>query len=113
MNKYKEIKRKEIKFDMADWERVRAQASKSGMNTTDYIRRMAVIGGKIVNINLEAVAAQLNCARIIGSNINQIAKKANEINSIYETDIIELKRNVEELCHTLSVSASELRSTEV
>ena len=47
----------------------------------------------------------------IGNNINQIAKKANEINSIYAGDIEDLKENYEDICHTLNLFLSTLPST--
>ena len=47
----------------------------------------------------------------IGNNINQIAKKANEINSIYASDIEDLKENYEDICHTLNLFLSTLPST--
>ena len=34
----------------------------------------------------------------IGNNINQIAKRANETRSIYEAEVIELKKEFKEIC---------------
>ena len=50
-------------------------------------------------IDLNEVTPVMNALRIIGNNINQIAKKANEINSIYAGDIKDLKENYEDICH--------------
>ena len=44
----------------------------------------------------------MNALRIIGNNINQIAKKANEINNIYADDIEKLRKENYLLCHTLN-----------
>lgn len=43
----------------------------------------------------------MNALRIIGGNINQIAKKANEINSIHAGDIEKLQEEYNSICHTL------------
>ena len=48
--------------------------------------------------------------RIMGNNINQIAKKANEINSIYSDDVEKIKKIQEELCHILNLYVSTLTS---
>ena len=45
-------------------------------------------------IDLNEVTPVMNALRIIGNNINQIAKKANEINSIYASDIEDLKEKI-------------------
>ncbi len=52
----------------------------------------------------------MKALRIIGSNINQIVKKANEINSIYAEDIEKTKAEAESLCHTLNQFLSALPS---
>ena len=62
-------------------------------------------------IDLNEVTPVMNALRIIGTNINQIAKKANEINSIYAGDIEYLKENYEDICHTLNLFLSTLPST--
>jgi hypothetical protein len=53
----------------------------------------------------------MNALRIIGSNINQIAKKANEINSIHAGDIEKLQEEYNSVCHTLNQFLSTLQST--
>ena len=40
----------------------------------------------------------MNALRIIGKNINQLAKKANEINSIYAEDYENFKKEYEKIC---------------
>ena len=44
----------------------------------------------------------MNALRIIGKNIDQIAKKANEINSIYADDVEKIRNENYLLCHTLN-----------
>ena len=49
----------------------------------------------------------MKALRIIGGNINQIAKKANETN-IYTADIEVLRKEVENIEHTLSLFLANL-----
>lgn len=109
MRKYKQVKRKEIIFDLNEWTIIEEQASKIQMNTSDYIRCMA-LNGNITQIEMTSVTPVINALRIIGRNINQIAKKANEINSIYAEDIEKLREENQQLCHTLSQYLSEIQS---
>ena len=81
MRKFKEVKRKEIIYSLSEWKHIEKAAAKVSMQTSEYIRRMS-LDGKIVNLEMSNVTPVVNALRIIGNNINQIAKKANEINSI-------------------------------
>ena len=49
--------------------------------------------------------------RIIGGNINQIAKKANETHSVNADDVELLKVEVDALCRLLSQNLSEQQSS--
>ena len=80
MRKFKQVKRKEIIFDLNEWEIVERQAKQVQINTSDYIRRMA-IKGQIIIFDLKEVGELMKALRIIGGNINQIAKKANDTKS--------------------------------
>lgn len=101
MRKFKQVKRKEIIFDLAEWNEVKRRAEQISMTTSEYIRRMAV-NGKISRFKISDITPVINALRIIGGNINQVAKKSNEINSIYAEDIKILQNKMEDLCHTLS-----------
>ena len=80
------------------------------MRTGSYIKHIS-ISGQINVIDMNGVAHLMNALRSIGNNINQLAKKANEINSIYESDIAELKEDYSEICHTSNQFLSTLPST--
>lgn len=110
MRKFKQVKRKEIVFDTAEWQEVENRAASVSMKTGTYIKRISV-SGQINYINLKEVAPLTNVLRSIGNNINRIARKANEINSIYAADIEELRKEYTEICHTLNQFLSTLPST--
>lgn len=80
------------------------------MKTGTYIRQISV-HGHITYYNVKEVAPIINALRIIGNNINQIAKKANETNNIYAEDIDKLRKEHIQLCHTLNQFLSALLST--
>lgn len=109
MRKFKQVKRKEIIFDLKEWELVEKRAKQVQINTSDFIRRMA-IKGQIIIFDLKNVGELMKGLRIIGGNINQIAKKANETHSVYADDVKSLKLEVETLCRLLSQSLSEQQS---
>ena len=109
MRKFKQVKRKEVIFDLNEWELVEQQAKKIQINTSDYIRRMAV-RGQIIIFDLKEVGELMKAPRIIGGNINQIAKKANETHSVYAKDVEKLREEVDALSRILSRSLSERQS---
>ena len=110
MRKTKQIKRKEVIYSIEEWEEIKRLAEIASLKTGTYIKRISLNG--IINvIDLNEVTPVMNALRIIGNNINQIAKKANEINSIYAGDIEDLKENYEAICHTLNLFLSTLPST--
>ncbi len=76
------------------------------------IRRISV-DGQIIYYDIKEAAPILNVLRIIGNNINQIAKKANETNNIYAEDIEKIRKENLLLCHTLNQFLSTLPSTKV
>ena len=86
MRKFKKIKRKEVIFSLDEWKELEKKANQLSMKTGTFIRKMS-LDGKITYYNAKNVAPIMNALRIIGNNINQIAKKANETNSIYAEDI--------------------------
>jgi t-SNARE complex subunit (syntaxin) len=95
---------------MTEWAEVERRAAALSMKTGSYIKHISV-SGKINMIDMGGVTPLMNAMRSIGNNINQLAKKANEINSIYESDITELKEDYSEICHTLNQFLSTLPST--
>ena len=100
MRKTKQIKRKEVIYSIEEWEEIKRLAEIASLKTGTYIKRIS-LNGKINVIDLNEVTPVMNALRIIGNNINQIAKKANEINSIYAGDIEDLKENYEDICHNV------------
>ncbi len=109
MRKYKQVREKKVIYSLDEWSQIEKRAASVAMKTSAFIRRIS-LDGQITYINMEAAGEVMKALRIIGANINQIAKKANEINSIYAEDIEKLRKENEEICHTLNQFLSALPS---
>ena len=83
--KYKKVKEKNIAFDMDEREIVERRAEICHMNTTAFIRQMAVrerqtaVREPALFYDAKELAPMLNRMRIISSNINQAAKKQTKL----------------------------------
>ena len=107
LRKYKEVKRKEIIYNLDEWKAIEEKAELLSMKTGTFIKRMS-LEGQITCYTAKNVAPIIN-----GNNINQIAKKANETNNIYAEDIEKMRKENLLLCHTLNQFLSTLPSTKV
>ena len=99
--KYKQVHRKEIVFSLNNWAVVERRAAACGMKTGTYLRRIA-LNGSVKTFDLKGVAPLINGMRTISNNINQIARKANETNSIYAEDMQKITASQDELSHILA-----------
>ena len=110
--KYKQVHRKELTFDLKDWEKIERRAEACHTDTTKYLRTL-ILDKEPIFYDMKDLAPLLNGMRIISNNINQVARKANETNSIYAEDIEILRKGVTDLCRTVSISLSTLLSRKV
>ena len=76
MRKTKQIKRKEVIYSIEEWEEIKRLAEIASLKTGTYIKRIS-LNGKINVIDLNEVTPVMNALRIIGNNINQIARSVN------------------------------------
>lgn len=78
-------------------------------NLAAYLRKVAIDGYVIAvdNSDIKAMTAEI---QKIGVNINQIAKRVNSTGRIYEQDIEEIKRVVEEIWRLQRLSLLRERS---
>lgn len=101
MRKYKQVKEKKVVYSLDEWAVIEHRAAKLAMKTGTYIKRISV-DGEIKCYSVGDIAAVMNALRIIGGNINQIAKKANETHSADAGTVEELRKEVDALSRTLS-----------
>ena len=103
MRKYKQVKRKEIVFELDEWELIEQWAAKFKISTTEYIKQATLTDKITIDKSGESNAVMIGALKRIGGNINQLAKKANEINSIYADDYERMRKEYQALCRMLSV----------
>ena len=107
MRKHKQVHRKEVAYDLAEWRKIEERATSVLLKPGTFIKRMS-LEGKIFFFDMREVSDVMKALRIIGANINQIAKKANETNNIYTADVEALRKEIENIGHTLSVFLANL-----
>ena len=105
--KYKQVHRKELTFDLKDWEKIERRAEACHTDTTKYLRNL-VLETHPTFYDFSELAPMVNGMRIISGNINQIAKKVNATNNIYVEDVIVLRKEVDELCRIVDLYLSTL-----
>ena len=95
------LRRKEIVYTAEEWKQIEDRAAKCHLKTATFIRAMS-LNGDVYVLDLKELAPLLNGMRIISNNVNQVARKANETNSIYAEDVDILRKEVSQLCRTVS-----------
>ena len=93
------LRPKQIEFFVNDkeYELIRKKMEQMGTdNMSAYIRKM-VIDGYVVKLELPELRELTSKMKRISNSENQIAKRLNETDNIYEADIEEIKKNQEEI----------------
>ena len=84
-------------LDEDEIELVKEKMALAGIrNREAYVRKM-ILDGYIVRLDLGDVRKMVQLLSNSSSNLNQIAKRANETRSIYESDIADLQAHYERL----------------
>ena len=65
-------------------------------NLSAYLRKMAV-DGYIIHLDMSEVQELVRLLRICSNNLNQYARRANKTGSIYEADIEDLQKRLDEI----------------
>ena len=89
----------QVKFRVTEEERALIEEKMKQIptiNLSAYARKM-LIDGYIIVLDLQDVKAHTAQLQKIGGNLNQIAKRINETGRIYDNDMDELKRIMEEV----------------
>ena len=107
LRKFKQVHRKEVTYDLAEWKQLEERAASVMLKTGTFIKRIS-LEGKIFYFDMREVSEVMKALRIIGANINQIARKANEINNMYVDDVEALRKEVEEIGHIFTRFLSNL-----
>lgn len=71
-------------------------------NMAAYLRKMA-IDGYVVRLELPEIRDMVSLLRRISSNINQIAKRVNQTDRLYQAEIAEIQQKQEEIWQAVNV----------
>ena len=108
-----ETKRKhsiQVRLSDEEYEAFNRKFRNSGMKSrSDFFRKM-IFQGYIVQFNENELKDLLKLARSISNNINQIAVRANSGGKIYDNDIADIKKGVDQLWQPLRYFQSQLMS---
>ena len=88
-----------IRFRVTPEEREMIESKMAQFGTTNmaaYLRKIS-IDGYVVRLDLPELREMVSLLRRSSNNLNQIAKRVNETNRIYEADIDCLKENQEKI----------------
>ena len=102
--------RKEVLFKDEEWKIVKANAAKMNLSTTRYIVKMS-LSDNYAPQDIFDIAELISQLSKIGTNINQLAQKANTINNIYAEDYERMREEYAHLCLLLKQKISMLRRT--
>lgn len=80
---------------------IRRKAAAAGMNVSRFLRTSAV-KSQVVLYNTADIYGLRSDLRRIGNNINQIAMVANSNRSVYLSDVIELRKQFNEMSGSIA-----------
>ena len=61
-----------------------------------FLLKMALTG-RVISVEMDSISECNRLLRIIGNNINQVAKRANVTGNVYEADLAEIKERQGEI----------------
>ena len=86
-----------LRVNQAEKEIIQQKMQQLGTaNMGAYLRKMA-IDGYVLKLDMAEMKEMLSLLRRISSNVNQIAKRANETGRVYDTDLEEISAQQEQL----------------
>lgn len=98
--KYKsDIKSRKISVKLSenDYDKLCADAGKSGLNISEYMRELISSGGKVDTTYADDRAKLIRQVVGIATNVNQLAKRANENGRVYYLDILNMQDYLKEV----------------
>ena len=99
-----------IRVNQEELDYIDRKFRESGMKSrSDFVRAM-IYQGYIVKFSEFELKELIRLARNISSNINQIAVRANSGGKIYDNDIADIKKGVDQLWQPLRFFQSQLMS---
>jgi hypothetical protein len=93
----------QIKFTVNEEEKklIEQRQELSGIKNKGAFYRKMLIDGVVVNTDLSAIKEVTVAINRIGTNINQIARRANQTGRVYADDLKDIDKKVEEIWQLL------------
>lgn len=88
-----------VEFVMSEQEAelVKGRMTELGItNLSAYLRKMAV-DGYIIHLDMGDIQEMIRLLRICSNNLNQYARRANEVGSVYAADVEDLRTRLDGL----------------
>ena len=98
---------KEVCFNEKEWALIQEKAALAKLDTTNYIKRMA-LNGYIIEYDLKTLNDFIYELNKIGVNINQMTKKVNETGSIHEHEIEAIQGDMKHIWESVKKSLGTL-----
>lgn len=97
----KPVRKRTVRFHFATTEEeaalIRERMAAMGVTSVGAYFRKVGIDGYFIKLDLSDVRALVSLLRYCSNNLNQYAKRANEMGSIYAADIEDLRVRLEEI----------------
>lgn len=101
-----------IRFNDTEWERICRQADMLRMKKSSYVRECTK-AHYVLMIDQGDMDNIVKAVRGLSTNVNQIALRANKNGRIYDDDITDIKKEVEEIWRLLNYIQSAAQFAEV
>jgi len=89
-------------------EQIQENAERSNLGSVSNYARQMLLSGKVVSVDYSAIEELTVALNRIGNNINQIARRANEVRSIDPESVNEVKRLEKEIWRLQNSTLSKL-----
>ena len=100
-----------IRISPEDKERIKLKMEDAGiLNMSAYVRKMA-LDGICIRLDLQDVRQLTVMLRRCSDNLNQYARRANKTGSIYEADIEDLQKRLDEIWELSRQTLASLAAT--
>ena len=99
-----------IRVSREELEAIDRKFRNSGMKSRSEFVRAMIFEGYIVQFNESELKELIRLAKNISGNINQIAVRANSGGKVYDDDIVDIKKGVDQLWQPLRFFQSQLMS---
>ena len=79
-----------------------------GTTNREAMLRKIILEGYVIRFDLPELKEILRLLRYMGNNINQLARRVHETARIYDEDLVEIRKNQDEICEGVRGILSQL-----